>query len=148
MNLERDAYAIAEQEAARALCSAADFTLGRDCFIGHQDDAPLCATFQFDDVPSDLGTQFTTTRQLSTVAINASLRITAARRGEVAQKLSLLLSRYPYIQPGEDLEALTLLRIREDGFPAITSTTIYTDEGTQAQAWQADVGFVALFNIR
>lgn len=148
MNLERDAYAIAEEEAARALCRATDSTLGKDLFIGHPDDAPICDTFQFDDVPTELGAQFATSRQLDTVAINASLRITAARRGQVAQKLTLLLSRYPYIQPGEELEALALLRIREDGFPAIARTPIYMEDGSQAYAWQADVGLVALFKVR
>lgn len=146
MTNERDAYTIAEEEAARAIARALDATLGRDFFIAHPDGAPLCATFQFDEVPSDLGAQFSTTRQFNTVAVNASLRLTSARRGDIAQQLSLLLSRYPYLSG--DTEFLALLRIREDGFPAITTTTLFLEDGTQASAWQADVGFVAVFNLR
>ncbi len=148
---ERDIYTTAEEEAARAIANAIGGTLGRDFFIGHVEGSPFCATFQFDDVPRDLGAQFAVSHKLRTVAINASLRITAPRRGDIAQKLSALLAGYPYLESAG--EVLDLIRLREDGFSAIYPTTVTETSpafgaGQTTSAWAIDIGFVACFRIR
>ncbi len=139
---ERDAYTIAEEEAARALAQALNIELGRTLYIGHPYAAPLCATFQFDDCPRELGAQFASARAFNVIALNASLRITAPRRGQVAQALSTLLAAYPFLT--EPTEALEDLRIRDDGFPAIQPVVAADGD----EVWQADIGFLASFKIR
>jgi hypothetical protein len=140
--IERDAYYIAEEEAARFLAQALNLELGRTLYIGHPYAAPLCATFQFDDCPRELGVQFASARAFNVIALNASLRITAPRRGQVAQALSTLLAAYPFIN--EQAEALDTLRIRDDGFPAIQPVVAADGD----EAWQADIGFIVAFKIR
>lgn len=143
---ERDSYSVAEEEAARALCAAIEAEPRRTFFIGHTAGNAFCATFQFDDVPRDLGIQFATSRQLRLVAINASLRITANVRGHVAQALTAILAASPFIdEPGEALQSL---RIREDGFPAIEPVTVTNSDGDIFSAWQAEVGFSTVFRVR
>lgn len=149
--IETDAYAIAEEEAARALAAALGFALGRDLFIGHAESTPICATFQFDECPRDLGAQFAVTRQLRAIAINASLRITAAKRSHLTRAIASLLFNYPFEHVKG--EVLDTLRIREDGLGAIT-TTIITDNangygaGQTRLAYTTEIGFLASFHIR
>lgn len=149
--IQQDAYALAEEEAARALANALGFTLGRDLFIGHAESQPLCATFQFDEAPRDLGAQFATTRQLSSIAINASLRITAVKRSHLTRALSALLVNYPFEQTA--CEVLDTLRIRDDGLNAITTTIVTDNAGGYGAdqtrlAYTVEIGFLASFHIR
>ena len=148
--LERDAYGLAEEEAARFLFGALGVTPGREGFVGHPQGAVVGVTFQFDEAPREYGAQFQTARKLKRVALYGSLRIASPSRGEVCRLLSLALAAFPFVAAQGCV--LEQLRVRDDGLGAVAPVTFYqlsADGGTVGVAgWSVDLGVDAVFRLR
>lgn len=148
--LERDAYGLAEEEAARFLFGALGVAPGREGFVGHPQGAVVGVTFQFDEAPREYGAQFQTARQLKRVALYGSLRIASPSRGEVCRLLSLALAAFPFVAAQGGV--LEQLRVRDDGLAGIAPVTFYRpaeDGGTVGVAgWSVDLGVDAVFRLR